>query len=173
MRRYVRNRFIASRKATLMREKEKHILFAALLVFEATVTPLRAAKSDWNNLNDLKPGQQIRVVLKDAKLYQGELKAVDEQGITLRLSKGEQTLARKDVRRVFLRGKKHLIRNMVIGGVIGAGLFALPATLAIVHNGDMPATPSAALPWVVFIPMGALVGAAMPTGQWRTVYRAR
>jgi small nuclear ribonucleoprotein (snRNP)-like protein len=143
------------------------------MIFSAAASPLQAAKSDWNNLSILIPGQQIRVVLKDAKSYQGEFKAVDEQGIILRLSKGEQMLARQDVRRVFVRGKNHLARNMVIGGVIGAVLFALPAELAIAHNSNMPATPSEVYPWVVFVPMGALVGAAMPTGQWREVYRAR
>jgi small nuclear ribonucleoprotein (snRNP)-like protein len=142
-------------------------------MFGAAASTLWAAKSDWDNLNNLNPGEQIRVVLKDAKSYQGRFKAVDGQGITLRLSKGEQMLARKDVGRVFVRGKNHLARNMVIGGAIGAVLFALPAELAIVHNSNMPATPSEVYPWVVFIPMGAVVGAAMPTGQWREVYRAR
>jgi small nuclear ribonucleoprotein (snRNP)-like protein len=153
----------------------KHVFFFALILstFGATASPLRAARSDWDNLNNLNPGEQIRVVLKDAKSYQGEFKAVDGQGITLQRAAGAETFAQKDVHRVFVKGKNHLARNMVIGGAIGAVLFALPAALAIAHNGDMPATPSGAVPWVVFVPMGALVGAAMPTGQWREVYRAR
>jgi hypothetical protein len=156
-------------------EDAKQILFLALMIFVAAASPLQAAKSDWNNLSILNPGPQIRVVLNDSKMFQGEFKAVDEQGITIRLSKGEQTLARRDVRRVFVRGKKHLVRNMVIGGAIGAVLFALPATLAIESNRSDSVHPlytSPAVPWVVFIPMGAVVGAAMPTGEWREVYRA-
>jgi len=166
---------IATERRKFVREHSKHLLFSALLFFvlEAIASPLRAAKSDWNNLNILNPGQQIRVVMKDAKTYQSEFKAVDEQGITLQRSSSEQALARKDVRRVFVRGKNHLPRNMVIGGAIGAVLFALPAVLAIQHNvsGNIHQI-STTLPWIVFVPAGALVGAAMPTGQWREVYRA-
>jgi hypothetical protein len=58
----------------------KYVPFLALLLstFGATVgSPLRAANSRWENLRILRPGQQIRVVLNDAKFYQGELLALN------------------------------------------------------------------------------------------------
>lgn len=144
-----------------------------ILLFGAGSSPLWAAKADWKNLERLKRGQFIRVLMSDAKSFQGEFRAVTEQGITLRQSTGELTLARKNILRVSARREKaRLWRNMVIGGAVGAVLFALPAAIAIAHNGDMPATPSGVWPWVVFVPAGALVGAAFPCGGWQNVYRA-
>jgi hypothetical protein len=135
-------------------------------------SPLRGANSDWNNLKTLKPGQQIRIVLNDNKLYQGEFQALNDEGITLRHAPGEQTFARKDILRIssYHGVKTHLVRNILIGAAIG-GALATPLMLAN-HNPHNSWWNSSA--WVpgVFVPGGAGIGAAVTTAGWHKVYRA-
>ena len=153
----------------------------------ATGLPLRAterpaANASWDNLKTLRPGQEIRVVMKDVKSYQGEFQELSDGGITLREAAGEQTLARQDILRVSSGAQKHRMRNALIGAAVGAG-----AGLAIGAAGDHSAsncggkTPCFGpffpnLGKEVMPPVGALVGAVVgavvPTGGWQDVYRA-
>jgi len=61
----------------------------------------KGRSSSWDNLKSLTPGQEIRVVVKNAKCYQGEFESLSDGGITLRQAAGEQTLARKDILKRF------------------------------------------------------------------------
>ena len=154
-----------------MWEHSKDGLFVALIlfIFGGTVSPLRAAKSEWANLTILKPGQLIRVELNDDKSYEGAFRALNDEGITLRRAASEQTFARKDILRVYVKSKNHLVRNIIIGGVTGA-VFATPVVLANdLRNGWWR---SAAWVWPVFVGPGAGIGAAIPTGGWYEVYHA-
>ena len=150
----------------------KHVLFFALILstLGATASPRRAAKSDWNNLNNLTPGQLIRVVVNGAKSYEGAFRAVNDEGITLRRAGGEQTFARNDVLHVYFKSKNHLVRNIVIGGAIGA-VFATPVVLANDLRNEWWS--SAAWVWPLFVGPGAGIGSAIPTGGWHEVYHAR
>ena len=130
---------------------------------------LWAASSDWNALQDMKPGQQIRVVLNDLSPAEGAFQALNEEGITVREVSGEKTFARKNILRVYFRGKNHRVRNMFICAAIGAVL-AVPAELAY-HNNNWPNDGNWI--WPVFVISGGGLGAAVPTGGWRLVYRAR
>jgi hypothetical protein len=141
----------------------------------------QAARASWDNLKSLTQGQEIRVVLNDAKSYQGEFRSWSDDGITLRQAAGAQTIARQDILRVSSGAQKHRMRNALIGAAVGAG-----AGLAIGAAGDHnscstksgvfgPCFPN--LGKEVFTPLGALagavVGAVIPTGGWHDVYRAR
>jgi len=142
----------------------------ALSTFGArTVVPLRAAdrqaaNASWDNLKTLRPGQEIRVVLKDAKSYQGELQSLSNDGVTLRQAAGEQMLARQDILRVSSKAQKHRGRNALIGAAIGAG-----AGLGIGAAADHSQNCSKAsfgpcfnnLGKEVLTPLGALAGAVV------------
>jgi len=148
----------------------KYVLFLTLILptFAATASPLRAAKSRWENLRILHPGQLIRVVLNDGKSYEGAFQALSDEGITLWRAAGEQTFARNDVVRVYSKSKNHLLRNMLIGGAIGASL-ALPVVLANHRNGWWV---SDAWAWPLGAVGGAGMGALVTTGGWHEIYRA-
>ena len=150
----------------------KYVLFFALILstFGATASPLRAAKSDWNNLHNLKPGQLIRVVLNGDQSYEGAFRAVNDEGITLRRAAGEQTFARRDVLHVYFKSKNHLVRNIFIGGAIGAVL-ATPIVLANDLRNEWWSY--AWWVWPLFVGPGAGLGTAIPTGGWHEVYHAR
>jgi len=144
-------------------------LLLALFTFGATAVPLHAASSRWESLYDLEPGKLIRVELLEGKSYPGTFQAVNNVAITIRRAAGDQTFVRTEVVGVSVRAKNHLLRNMLIGGAIGALFFALPFDLANNRNGWWR---SNAWEWWVFAPAGAGVGAWIPTGGWHQVYRA-
>jgi hypothetical protein len=150
----------------------KYVLFLAsiLFTFAATASPVWAANSKWDNLRTLKPGLLIRVELNGDKSYEGAFQALNDAGITLRRAAGEQTLARKDVLRVYSRSKNHRVRNIAIGAAIGV-MLATPIVLANdLRNGWWHST---VWVWPVFVGPGAGIGAAIPTGGWHEVYHAR
>jgi hypothetical protein len=132
-------------------------------------SPLQAASSNWDDLTFLKPGHLIRVELNDAKFYEGALQALNREGITVRRAAGEQTFARRDVLRIYLKSKNHLVRNIAIGAVIGVVL-GTPVVLANNRNSWWRST---AWVWPVFVGPGAGLGATVPTGGWQEVYHAR
>ena len=130
----------------------------------------QAAQNNWDNLKELAPGQKIRVVLNDAKSYEGKFQSLTDDAIAVRLKTGDQTFERQSVLRVSRKRRPHRGRNALIGA--GTGMVALIAYDAAgcqdcdqgTKIGD---TACGAL-------LGALVGALVPTGVgWHDVYRAR
>ena len=136
----------------------------------------QSAKDSWSNLNQLARGQQIQVVLNDAKSYSGQFQSVSDDGLVFRVAGEEQTLQRQDILRVSTKGASHRARNALIGAGIGAGVGAA-AFGVCPQGGYREVVPcggrGAAIGAVMFVPLGAAVGAVMPTGGWHDVYRAR
>ena len=139
--------------------------------------------NSWGNLKSLTPGQEIRVVMRNVKSYQGKFESLSDSGITLQQAGGEQTLARKDVLRVSRKGQDHHAQNALFGAILGAGAGLViglgpyyverNCTLGPAFNCGYP--PNAH--WVkVLTPLGGVggfvVGALIPSGGWHDVYRA-
>jgi hypothetical protein len=163
------------------------LLAACFSTWAARSQDSQGRSSSWDNLKSLTPGQEIRVVMNNVKSYQGEFESSSDTGITLRQATGEQTLARKDVLRVSIKGKNHRTRNAVIGAAVGAGV-GLAAGLEADHviwdhanctEGPLfhcgyPPNPHWALIGTPVVGLaGAVIGAVIPTGGWHEVYRAR
>jgi hypothetical protein len=131
----------------------------------------QSAKNSWDNLKQLVPGDEIRIVLNDARSYQAKFESISDEAITVRLAAGEQSFARQDILRVSAKGNSHRLRNALIGAGIGAGIAGVGAGVNYSHDPE-----SGTIAAVVGIPIGALVGAGvgavMPTGGWHDVYRA-
>lgn len=165
----------------------KHILLLSLttlLMQLMVIAPLGAAplpdNANWNNLKQLAPGDEIKIVLKNMKSYKGKFQTLSDEGIAVRLGKRSQTFARQDVFRVSTKGKSHRLRNTLIGAAIGAGAGLgfgqwVDGTadcgficFASSDAGKKIFTPS-------FAVVGAIVGAALPARRWRwrDLYRAR
>ena len=141
--------------------------------------------SSWEDLQSLTSGQEIRVVMNNMKSYQGEFESLSDGELKLREEAGEQTLARQGISRISQRrGQGHRVRNLLIGAAAGAGVglaIGLHSWLRFRNCTEGPAfgcsypgnphlaetlTPSGAL-------AGAAAGAAIPTGRWHGIYRAR
>jgi hypothetical protein len=153
----------------------KYVLYLATILFAFPATEgslLLAANSEWDDLATLKPGQEIRLVLNDAKSYQGAFQALDDEGITLRQPAGEQTFARKDIWRVDAHsgGRNHRLRNTIIGVAVGA---SLASTFVLInHSPRNNWFHSTLWVWPLFVGPCAAAGAALPTAGWHEVYRA-
>ena len=161
------------------------LLAACFSAGAASEQDSKGRSRSWDNLKSLTPGQEIRVVMKNVKSYQGKFESLSDDGITLRQAAGEQTLARQDVLRVSRKGQNQRKRNAVIGAVVGAGV-GLAGGLAANHiiwsHANCTTGPPCGYPpnphWeiigpLVVAPAGAVIGAVIPSGRWHEVYRAR
>ena len=131
--------------------------------------------SNWDNLKSLTRGQEIRVQMNDDKYYRGEFGSLSNDGITIRDTAGEQTLARKDISRIsHLIGQNHRRRNILIGAAIGAclGLAAGLTADHIISNSIGVRRAWAPIGATGVGLAGALIGRAVPTGGWRDIYRS-
>jgi small nuclear ribonucleoprotein (snRNP)-like protein len=139
----------------------------------------KSAQANWESLKQLASGQEVQVVLNDAKSYRGQLQSVGDDALVLRLATGEQTFERQNVLRVSTRGKGHRGRNTLIGLAVGAGAGVIVGVASPelgqgkCAQGSCINAESAALAGFVGAAVGTGVGAVLPTGGWHDVYRAR
>ena len=159
----------------------KRIGYVALLftLLALTAGPsLRAVeKSDWSSLKQIAAGQTIKVIVKDGTSSQGDFQSATEDALVLRVAGGDRSIARDTIRRVSLKMNGHRGKHALIGAAIGAG-GGLGAGIAIDNDcspnsivctgnkGKAILTPGFAL-------IGAGVGALLPAGGWREIYRAQ
>jgi hypothetical protein len=129
-------------------------------------------KRNWDNLKQLAPNEQVRIVLNDARSYRGEFQSVSEGAIVVRLATGAQSFAKENVLRVSTKGASHTRRNALIGAAVGFGAGTAIVAVACLSN-DCKGAVAPILGATAGAPVGALVGFVIPTGGWRDVYRAR
>jgi hypothetical protein len=138
----------------------------------------QSAKAPWDNLKKLAPGQQVQVVLNGAKSYSGQFQSVSDNELVLRVGGEQQALARQDILRVSTIGAPHRKRNMLIGAAIGVGAgLGIAAGVAESYRSSRPQNRY----FEVLGPLlgaglgggGIALGAAIPTGGWHDIYRAR
>jgi hypothetical protein len=160
-------------------------LFATVAFGQAQAVAT-SAKSDWANLRTLTAGAEIRVVATGQQAIRGTFQSVTEDALIVGQPQGERTLARSTVTSVSARKKNHRIRHMLIGlGVGAAGGLAAGAGLDSAYPcrymdlGCVPAPGIGTYPSAkeIVTPIGAVlglaVGAILPAGGWRGIYRSR
>jgi hypothetical protein len=139
----------------------------------------KSSQANWESLKQLAPGDNLRIVLNDAKSYKAELKSVNENAIVVHLASGEQPFPRETVLRVATKGRSHRGRNALIGLAAGAGTGVIVGVASpelgqgTCGQGSCANAASASLAGAAGAVVGAVVGAVIPTGRWHDVYRAR
>lgn len=132
----------------------------------------------WENSSQLAPGQRIRVVLNDAKTYEGKWQSMTDEAIVVRLETGDQSFARQNVLRVSTKGTSHRGRNVLIGLAIGAGAGVIVGVASpefgqgTCAQGSCVNAASVGLGGFLGGALGTGIGAAIPTGGWHGVYHA-
>lgn len=136
--------------------------------------------ADWGNLRQLAAGVEVKIVLNDASAYRGQFRTVIDDAIVVRLAPGdERTFQRQKVLRVSTQGRRHRGRNALIGlaAGLGAGMIVGAASPELgqgtCQHGSCVNAASVAVPGFAGALVGAAIGAAVPTGGWHDVYRAR
>ena len=106
-------------------------------------------------------------------VLQGSLQSVSDDSVVIRLTAGEQTVAKDNILRVSAKRTSHRLRNLALGAGVGLGGGAAIGAAADNPRGMFSRGQMAGGGAVVRLLVGAAVGAAIPTGGWREVYRAR
>jgi len=74
-----------------------------------------SSQANWESLEQLATGQQIRVVLNDAKSYRGQFQKVSDERLTIRTGGVQQTFERKTILRVASHGRRDRCRRCFPG----------------------------------------------------------
>jgi hypothetical protein len=96
----------------------------------------QSSQNNWDNLKQLRPGQEIEVVDSSMKTLKGAFVSVSDEAITLQVGKSQASIARANVVRVSVRDNSHRTRNMLLGsGILGGiALAAAAVPLEISRN---------------------------------------
>lgn len=145
----------------------------AAAIFVLAVSTLAAqSAADWNTVKALAPGTQIRLQAPPRKLA-GKIRSVTDDTLVLQSGAGEQTVMLSQITRIEAKKTSHRKRNVLIGLGVGAGIGLGIGLAARSCSGfgciGHTAVEAGAPP--VFAVLGALVGAVLPTGGWRDIYR--
>ena len=133
----------------------------------ALVAVLWVQDEGWSRVLALAPDCDIKVEADDTLVFRGRLHAVDDQSLTLIAAGHEQTIARGRIRRIALNtGTSHRKRNVIIG-LLGA---AVVTSLSCAGKGPA-CTEASPLTFYPLAGAGVLIGAAIPSGEWKEVYR--
>ena len=137
---------------------------------------LAAQTPDWNNVKSIAPATQILIARAGSSAVRGELQSVSDDSISINASSGQQSVPRGQVARLSVRKKGNRGRHALIGLVIGAGAGAVVGAASYSScNGFCIINPSrgalAGAGAAVGGLLGAGVGALLPSGGWREVYR--
>lgn len=128
----------------------------------------------WVTVKQLAPGEQVKIVLNGGKSHRGVLQSVGDDAIAIGTGESFQ---KQDVRRVLVKKRGHRGRNALIGLGIGAaaGLASGAAIdsdcskTSIICTGNR----GKAILTPVFGVLGLGIGAVVPSGGWREVYKAQ
>jgi hypothetical protein len=158
----------------------------ATIAFGQAQTVSTPPKSDWANLRLLTAGAEIRVRYAGQQTIRGTFRSVSDDTLIVAQPSGERMLARSLVTSVSLKKKNHRIRHMLIGlGAGAAGGLAAGAGFDSAYPcrymdlGCVPAPGIGTSPSAkeIVTPIGAVlglaVGALLPAGGWREIYRSR
>jgi hypothetical protein len=128
--------------------------------------------ADWENLKLVKSGSVMKVVLTDAKSYQGPYQSFTEEEILIQQENVSKHISRKEVLRISVKLPGHRGRNTLIG--LAAGMAVGLGVGAVVDSKTNPAfIPYAGKVTGSILGMlgGTVIGVAVPTGGWREIYR--
>jgi hypothetical protein len=136
---------------------------------------LCAQSNDWALVQQLAPGQKVKVVRADGKSFEGAVQSVTDDAI--RIGSG-LSVPKQEIQRVLLKSPGRHGRNALIGLGVGAGVgvgFGA-ATGCDVHNTNSWCFFSRREVMAVAAPLfgglGAGIGALVPSGRrWREIYR--
>lgn len=98
------------------------VLPVALLAFASAS---QAQESGWKNLEQLKPGEKIEIVLKSKAKHRGTFAMLADDAITLKTAGGESGYRKDEVARISRLGPARRGRAALIGLAIGAAAGAV------------------------------------------------
>ena len=158
-------------------------LTALIVAVQPALARSQTVKASWDNLKAVPAGTEILVTTTEPRSLSCQLQAVTDDSLVVNSSAGQERFSRQLVSRVSSRLKGHRMRNTLLGFAIGAGAGlamgggadSLGRGFSLAFNGRPQSDPNAAK--FIGIPsgaaVGAMIGALLPTGGWRDIYRTQ
>jgi hypothetical protein len=152
-------------------------LVAGVLISAIGLIPnlgAQATQADWNVVKALTAGTEIRIT-DGSRTVDGKLDRTTDEVIMMTSGKGQEMFDRRDVSMVSVKKQNHRKRNTLIGLGIGeGGGLAFGGAVAndaknSLFGGHGPAIIASAAGAGALV--GVLVGAVIPSGGWRQVYK--
>ena len=153
----------------------KHICAAAFLFVFAFAAAAQSPAQNWNDVKALAAGTSVRISL-GSRAVSGQVQGVTDDSLAVESGKGQEMFARQEVRRVSVKKTGQRGRNTLIGLSAGA---AIGVVVGVASHKDCTGFclwyttrgQDAGIGAVVFGGLGAAVGALLPTGGWREIYK--
>ena len=145
---------------------------AAVVLLLAAAVAAQTNASSWDTVKALAAGTDVRV-MDGSRTVNGKIERVTDEAIVVTSAKRQESFRQQDVTRVSLKKSGHRRRNALIGLGVGAGVgfgvgvAADASCTGFCFGGNFGKA--------IFTPMGAiagvLVGALLPSGGWREIYK--
>jgi hypothetical protein len=148
---------------------------AAFLFVFALAAAAQSPVQSWQDVKALTAGTPVRISA-GSHTISGQLQQVTDDSIVVESGKAQQSFRRQDVMRVSVKKAAHRGRNALIG--LGGGA-AIGAAVGAASHKDCTGFcifytsrgQDAAIGAVVFAVIGTAIGALIPTGGWREIYK--
>ena len=146
--------------------------FAAGLALIMATAAAQTTAATWNSVKALPAGSEIRIAT-GPRTVRGKIDRITDDALTVTSAKGQEMFTQQEVSRVWVKKPGHRKRNALIGLGVGAGVglaFGI-AALSCKGFGCIGASAVEIGAPLAFGVVGTAVGAVIPTGGWREVYR--
>ena len=155
----------------MLRLRQIYRFTAGLALIMATAAA-QTTSATWNSVQKLPAGTEVRVAA-GARTVRGKIDRVTDDALTMTSGKGQEMFTQQEVSRVWVKKPGHRKRNTLIGLGIGAGA-GLGVGLSAASCSGFGCIGADAVEIgapLAFAVVGTAIGAAIPTGGWREVYR--
>jgi hypothetical protein len=102
----------------------RNIFFLVCILAIHFVALAQNNQTSWETLSGLQSGQNIQVVDSSSKKHSGTFVSVSDTTISIRITTGEKSIQKQDVRIVRLMANQRRARNTLVGGAIGGAMGA-------------------------------------------------
>lgn len=146
--------------------------FAAALALAVATAAAQTTAATWNSVRALPAGTEVRIAA-GARTVRGKIDRVTDDALAVTSGNGQEMFSQQEVSRVWVKKPGHRKRNTLIGLGIGAGA-GLGVALAASSCSGFSCIGSSAVEVgapVALAVVGTAIGAVIPTGGWREVYR--
>ncbi len=146
--------------------------FAAVFALATVSTAAQTTAATWSSIQALPAGSEVRIAA-GPRTVRGKIDRVTDDSLALTSAKGQEMFTQQEISRVWVKKPGHRKRNALIGLGIGAGV-GLGVGLSAASCTGLGCIGADAIeigaPLGLAV-VGTAIGAAIPTGGWREIYR--
>lgn len=113
------------------------LLLGGIITFATTIVWAGGERGSWDDVKQLHPGQRIGVLAVGSSLSEGTFQNATDDSLVYRVKTQDQTVARRVVLRVAVRGTSRSAgRGLLWASILGGAATAVTLILAAPCNGE-------------------------------------